>query len=450
MTAIAHHPHRVSTAVADARSALAGVAGASLWSMDATETAATLGDVLAAEARLAELKCRLLVRAQEAGLPGQVGATSTANWYAAQHRVSRQPPTGRCDSRPRSRPTSRPATGSPRVGSRPSRPRRSSAAVEELPEDLDPVLAEDAERHLLAEADHFDAIALKRLGRRLLEAVAPDLAEAHEAALLEREERDAAASQRLTMWEDGHGKVHGRFTLDALTGAMLRKALLAFAAPKHQTAEHGASDPVVPRRPTAERMGQAFAELVQRYPVDRLPEAGGFNATVVVTMTLDSLRGGLKAAQLDTGDTVSAALARKLACEAGIIPAVLGTDGSVLDLGRQTRLFTAKQRIALALRQRGCTAEGCDHPPGLTHAHHDDPGPAAAGPTSPTAGSCARSTTGSPTTPPTPWPSAPAGRSPSPGGRRPPTADRLHTVVDEVALRPPLVEEVAATRAPGG
>ena len=68
-------------------------------------------------------------------------------------------------------------------------------------------------------------------------------------------------------------------------------------------------------------MGRAFGEYVTRYPADQLPKAGGLNATLIVTVTLDSLLGGLKAAQLDTGQTISAALARKLACEAGIIPA---------------------------------------------------------------------------------------------------------------------------------
>ncbi|HRI96890.1 MAG TPA: HNH endonuclease signature motif containing protein, partial [Nocardioides sp.] len=69
---------------------------------------------------------------------------------------------------------------------------------------------------------------------------------------------------------------------------------------------------------------QAFGELINRYPVGKLPQAGGLNATLVVTMTLESLMGGLKAAQLDTGQTISASLARRMACEAGIIPAVLG------------------------------------------------------------------------------------------------------------------------------
>ena len=64
------------------------------------------------------------------------------------------------------------------------------------------------------------------------------------------------------------------------------------------------------------------------------------------------------AATLDTGDRISAATARRLACEAGIIPVVLGGRREVLDQGRRKRLFTRAQRIALATRDRGCTAIG--------------------------------------------------------------------------------------------
>jgi hypothetical protein len=99
------------------------------------------------------------------------------------------------------------------------------------------------------------------------------------------------------IWDDGHGKVHGRFTLDTLTGAALKKALLAFAAP----------------------------------------------------------------------------LARKLACEAGIIPAVLDGHSHVLDLGRKRRFHTETQRIVAIIEQRHCNADGCDAPPGLCHLHHPIP-----------------------------------------------------------------------------
>jgi hypothetical protein len=239
-------------------------------------------------------------------------------------------------------------------------------ALDELPNDLDPEVMSQAEAHLIDLAADYDAKALRVLGRRILEVVSPETADAHEARLLEREERAAQAATRLTVWDDGHGQVHGRFTVDALTGAALKKALWAIAAPKHQASQ----GPLGTRRPTPERLGQAFCELILRYPADRLPKAGGLNAAVVVTMTLDTLMGGLKAASLDTGEMISASLARRLACDAGIIPQVLGGPSQVLDQGRKTRYYTEAQRIAKATEAGGCQIDGCDEPPGRTHPHH--------------------------------------------------------------------------------
>ena len=152
---------------------------------------------------------------------------------------------------------------------------------------------------------------------------------------------------------------------------MLKKALLAKAAPKHRAAVDGHAPE--PGQPTAHRMGLAFQEYIETYPAEALPKAGGVNATVVVTMTLETLLGGLKAAQLDTGEKITAGEARRMACQAGIIPAVLDGKSKVLDLGRKRRFHTESQRIALGIEQGGCTAEGCDWPPGLCHAHHDVP-----------------------------------------------------------------------------
>ena len=114
-------------------------------------------------------------------------------------------------------------------------------------------------------------------------------------------------------------------------------------------------------------MGLALCEYIAGYPADHLPRAGGVNATVVVTIPLDTLMSGLQAAQLDTGTRVSPGLARSWACEAGVIPAVLGSNSQVLDLGRKCRFASTGQRVALTIEQGGCTAEGCDWPPGMTH-----------------------------------------------------------------------------------
>ena len=105
-------------------------------------------------------------------------------------------------------------------------------------------------------------------------------------------------------------------------------------------------------------MGLAFQEYIETYPAEALPKAGGVNATVVVTMTLETLLGGLKAAQLDTGEKITAGEARRLACQAGIIPAVLDGKSKVLDLGRKRRFHSESQRIVATIEQGGCSADG--------------------------------------------------------------------------------------------
>ena len=214
-------------------------------------------------------KSRLLIQAEAVDVAGQTGATSTANWLAHRAKLSR-PAAHRAvhlahglDAHEQTRV----AMAEGKV--QPEQAHVIVRALDDLPDDLDPALLEEAEAHLIAEAEHFDPVHLKRIGRRLLEVIDPDAADAHEAKLLEREERDAQAATRLTMWEDGHGKVHGRFTLDSLTGAMLEKALLALAAPKHRASQ----GPLGERKPTPERMGGALVEFIQRYPAKKLPKA---------------------------------------------------------------------------------------------------------------------------------------------------------------------------------
>ena len=84
-------------------------------------------------------------------------------------------------------------------------------------------------------------------------------------------------------------------------------------------------------------------------------------------MTLDQLLADLDAAgvcTLDTGGQISAAEARRLACSAGIIPMVLGGKSQVLEMGRKRRFHTEPMRIAMGVRDGGCTTEHCDVPPG--------------------------------------------------------------------------------------
>ncbi len=366
--------HPVAQTVGMARAEVAGLAGMPLWTMGAEEAADTLIELTRLQAQVAELTMRVLDQATRLDVGASDGATSTAAWWAHHtrttrteaHRTARLAAALADDHQP-----VRHALATGQVLH--DQAQVIVDAVAALPDDLDSSISRRAETHLIELARDHDAKALRILGRHVLDVIAPEIGEAHEARLLEKEENDARAAASFTMSDDGHGRCHGRFTIPTLHGAILRKHLMALASPRRAggpraDATEGAKLPI-----TKHRLGEAFCTYLETRPVNSIGKAGGIAATVVVTMTLESLMGGLAAASLDAGERISAGEARRLACEAGIIPAVLGGASDVLDIGRKRRYHSEPQRIALALRDAGCTTIGCDRPPAMCHAHHDIP-----------------------------------------------------------------------------
>ena len=237
------------------------------------------------------------------------------------------------------------------------------AALDDLPADLDPDLRTRAEEHLVGQAAQFCPRDLKVLGRRVLEVVAPDVAEAHEAKLLAKEEQEAWDKAAITHRRLGNGLSKAAVTLpDAVMDRWLTH-LHAFTSPRRDK-DAG---------PYPRRLAHAFTALLERIPDGWLPQHGGTNTTVIVTIDHDKLRQDLATAGLTTGTPITASEARRLACGAGILPAVLDGRSQPLDLGRSRRLFSSAQRKALALRDRHCRAEGCDVPAAWCEAHHAKP-----------------------------------------------------------------------------
>ncbi len=75
-------------------------------------------------------------------------------------------------------------------------------------------------------------------------------------------------------------------------------------------------------------------------------------------------------AEYSDGTPMSAAAARRHACDANIIPIVLGGDSMPMDVGRERRLATPEQRHALRAMYRTCAIDGCDTHFDLCHIHH--------------------------------------------------------------------------------
>ncbi len=125
------------------------------------------------------------------------------------------------------------------------------------------------------------------------------------------------------------------------------------------------------RRTPAVRRGQALKEVLTRYlNVGEAPTHGGERPHITLTMDFQDLRNRIGSAYLELGGVITAGEVRLLACDAEIIPMVLGGKSEVLDVGRARRLFTAPIRKAITQRDRGCCFPGCDRPPAWTDAHH--------------------------------------------------------------------------------
>jgi len=243
------------------------------------------------------------------------------------------------------------------------------AALDDLPDGLDAQLTVKACAQLLADAGHFGPRELRILGRRVLEVVAPEVAEGHEERLLRAEERRARRETRLTFRPRGDGMTEVFARLPDHVADRLRAYLDSFTAPRRR---HLEPTPLgdVDLLPLPRRRGEAFCTLLEQMPTDRLPTHGGTATSVVAMIDYDALCRGVGSAELSTGGKLSVAEVRRLACDAGILPAVLGGAGEILDLGRSRRLFSPAQRKALAIRDRHCRAEDCQIPAAWCEAHH--------------------------------------------------------------------------------
>lgn len=260
-------------------------------------------------------------------------------------------------------------------------------AIDALPDEAPAETVEQAERWLVDAAGSFNPKQLRVLGRRILDVIDPSFAENAEAKRLAEEEAHAERVTHLAIKPLGDGTTRITALVADAVAHRLRTCLEAFAQPRL------ANPAAVPVR-RARALGEAFGQLLEAFDPHRLPLHGGDATTVMVTIALADLERDLASAELGPdfggsyghettgpgsggwasgGEKITATQARRLACTAGIIPAVLGGKGEILDLGRTRRLFTPAQRKVLRLRDHHCRAEGCTVPATWCDAHHRQP-----------------------------------------------------------------------------
>jgi hypothetical protein len=237
-------------------------------------------------------------------------------------------------------------------------------ALDNLPSWVDHETRSLAEARLIEEAAQFGPRELQHLGRGVLKVVAPEADEDQELRQLEREEDRAARTTYFHTRRNGDGTTDIRARVSDQHAHRLLTYLESFTSPRSSSGATGDD-----RRPYDQRLGTAFGAFLESVDPKRMPLHGGDATTILITVPLETLRTGLGTA-LVGDEPITAAEARRLACQATLIPAILGSDSEVLDLGRTQRLFQPAQRKAMAINQPTCRAAGCDIPATWCEAHH--------------------------------------------------------------------------------
>ncbi len=184
-----------------------------------------------------------------------------------------------------------------------------------------------------------------------------------------QDEQDGKHRQvELSAGRQDAGVFRYELTVDAQGRAVLEAAIGPLSAPV--PGPDGEPD----IRPVGRRRGEALVEVCRRATAAGGQVPTSTKAQLYITITLDDLRNttgaGCTLGSLDSGGLLGPETVRRMACDAGIIPVVLGGPGEVLEVGRTQRLFTAGQVKALWLRDRQCTFPGCDAPAHWCDAHH--------------------------------------------------------------------------------
>ncbi|WP_460796546.1 HNH endonuclease signature motif containing protein [Microbacterium sp. GXF0217] len=182
-------------------------------------------------------------------------------------------------------------------------------------------------------------------------------------------------------YRDTFGRKHGHFVFDEESGAFVDSVLASALRPR--------------------RGGPRFVDSVEKVQASQLVDDPRTNDQLAFDLIVDALRAGVLAepenvfgtrqAGVRLVQTVDQAGARSNAvltedgliafpaavadqriCDTGAVTVTVDSCGNPLDVGRDRRLFTSAQRIALAVRDGGCRFPGCDRPASYCEAHHID------------------------------------------------------------------------------
>jgi Domain of unknown function (DUF222) len=194
-------------------------------------------------------------------------------------------------------------------------------------------------------------------------------------------DREAALRDKRALWfkrnPDGTARIN--WTLDPESAAVCGELFDRATSPKRGgprfvsgpnavRAEEITADP----RTTDQLASDVFLELLRQGAAADSSQLLGTGAPVVnVHVTQENFLAGKGHGYLESSQTpVSMGTVERAACSGGVVEVIFDEHLNPIDVTPEQRLFTKKQRRALAARDGGCMWRGCKCPASWTEAHH--------------------------------------------------------------------------------
>ncbi|MES2170889.1 MAG: DUF222 domain-containing protein [Actinomycetota bacterium] len=242
---------------------------------------------------------------------------------------------------------------------------------------LGPAMAPDeavaaAAEKLLTDARSVDADELARRAREARERL--------DAETIARDEKQRREQRYFTARRHDDGVVRGSFALSDEDGALVMAIYQQATSPRSfgprfvDTGTYTEPDTVAEDpRTRGQRAADTVAALLRiATETDENSVIGLHRPAVRVHVAAETIarRGGHGAIEDVNDHPISWQAVERHLCSSGVLGIAFDDNGTSLNVGRDQRLYTARQRIALAARDGGCRFPDCDRPVSWTEAHH--------------------------------------------------------------------------------
>ena len=218
---------------------------------------------------------------------------------------------------------------------------------------------------LVESLDAYLALLAATMTPKELSAASEDLRSqaAPEETAAENAKKRAAQTFHLSQTTDGMWRADG--WLDAEAGLIVSTAIAAFL-------RKALPDGDLLSESVGRRRADALVDICRQAitHADKCQGKTMTKHTLVVGVMHQQLLDRLGTAGVAGAGNLPAAAARRMACDANVIPVVYGADSQALDYGRTTRSVSDGLSRAINARDGGCTFPGCDRPPAMCEAHH--------------------------------------------------------------------------------